>query len=315
MKTEMMKIYAAPLQGVTDCVWRHFHAKHYPGNVERYMTPFVRMEKGEPRPRDMRDVCSPLNDGVPTEAQIIFSDLKEFTVLTEALVKEGHRRINLNMGCPFPLQVKRGRGAGILDHPDVIAGIAVEMKRWEGEVTFSVKMRTGVADSTVWERVMDAVNMMPVDLVTIHPRTARQQYGGEPDRKLFALMAEKSVHPVVYNGDLLTPDDFRSVAGMFPAIAGVMIGRGLCARPSLAAEIAEGREWPHAERIARLLSMHDDMRAYYEGTLCGEAQIASKLKALWEYSEHEIGRKAWKAIHKATSIKAYDRDIALIDKE
>ncbi len=315
MKTEAMKIYAAPLQGVTDCVWRHFHAKHYPGSVERYMTPFVRLEQGEPRPRDVRDTCSPLNEGVPTEAQIIFSGPDEFATLTEALVREGHRRINLNMGCPFPLQVKRGRGAGILGRPEVIAAVGREMERWVSEVDFSAKMRVGVEDSSGWERLMAAVNALPLQLLTIHPRTARQQYGGEPDWALFGLMAERSVHPVVYNGDLLTPDHFRSVAGMFPAIAGVMIGRGLCARPSLAAEIAEGREWPHAERIARLLCMHDDMRAYYEGTLCGEAQIASKLKALWEYSEHEIGRKAWKAIHKATSIKAYDRDIALIDKE
>lgn len=315
MKTEMMKIYAAPLQGVTDCVWRHFHAKHYPGSVERYMTPFVRMEKGEPRPRDMRDACSPLNDGVPTEAQIIFSDLKEFTVLTEALVKEGHRKINLNMGCPFPLQVKRGRGAGILDHPDVIAGIAAEMKRWEDEVTFSVKMRTGVADSTGWERVMDAINMMPVDLVTIHPRTARQQYGGEPDREIFALMAEKSVHPVVYNGDVQSLPHFRIISEMFPNISGVMIGRGLYGRPSLAAEMSEGREWSWSERIERMLEMHRDMRGYYEKMLCGDAQIVSKLQALWEYSEDEIGRKAWKAIRKSTSMKSYDKAISLIDSE
>lgn len=310
-----MKIFAAPLQGVTDCVWRHFHAKHYPESIDEYTATFVRVEKGEPRKRDIRDVCSDLNVGVATSAQIIFSGIVEFILLTEALLGEGWRRIDLNMGCPFPLQVNHGRGAGILVRPNMMAEVAREMESWAGEVSFSVKMRTGVRDSAGWERLMDIVNRMPVESVTIHPRTAAQQYGGEPDRELFGQMAAMSVHRVVYNGDVRTPEEFRLIAERFPEIEGVMIGRGLCGRPSLAAEIREGREWPSGERLERLLGMHDEMREYYERVLCGVSQIVGKLKEIWEYSEDEIGRKAWKAIRKSTGLKGYDRAISMIGRE
>lgn len=309
-----MKIFAAPLQGVTDCVWRHFHAKHYPESIEEYTTPFVRVEKGKPRRRDVRDACSELNSGVATSVQIIFSGIVEFIILTEALLEGGCRRIDLNLGCPFPLQVSRGRGAGMLVRLNMIAELAKEMESWAGEVSFSVKMRTGVNDSARWERLMDIVNGMPIERLTIHPRTAAQQYGGEPDLELFGRMAAMSVHKVVYNGDVRTSDDFVRISRLFPEIDGVMIGRGLCGRPSLAAEIREGREWTTAERVERMMRMHDDVRRYCEKTLCGEAQIVSRLKEYWEYSEAEIGRKAWKAIRKSTGLQSYDRAIALINK-
>lgn len=309
-----MRLLAAPLQGVTDCAWRHFHSFHYPESLDCYLTPFVRMEKGEPRGRDMRDVCSELNTGVATVTQIIFSGPVEFGTLTEALVKEGIRRIDLNIGCPFPLQVKRGRGAGMTERIEVLAAVRREMEQWIGDVEFSAKMRTGVNDSSRWEDLMDEVEKMPLQWVTIHPRTARQQYGGEPDLDLFGRMAAATHHKVVYNGDVRTPADFRAIMQRFPQIDGVMIGRGLCGRPSLAAEIESGREWTAEERLQRVMALHTDMRSYYERTMCGEAQIVGKLQAMWEYAESEIGRKAWKAIRKANGLRGYDKAISLIGR-
>jgi len=43
-----MEIYFAPLQGFTDFVFRNSHAKYFKG-VNRYFTPFLRVENGEIR--------------------------------------------------------------------------------------------------------------------------------------------------------------------------------------------------------------------------------------------------------------------------
>ena len=136
-----MKIYIAPVQGHTDAAWRHFHYKCYGGN-HLYFTPFLRSEHGEMRQKDIRDVTSPLNEGVDLEPQVIFRDMTELETLLETLVSKQVGRINLNMGCPFPLQTGKGRGAGFLANVEEAKKIPGVLEKYP-EVDFSVKMRLG----------------------------------------------------------------------------------------------------------------------------------------------------------------------------
>ena len=50
-----MKIYAAPLQGFTEAAWRNAHEGVF-GGVDAYYSPFVRLEKGEIRNKDRKEV-------------------------------------------------------------------------------------------------------------------------------------------------------------------------------------------------------------------------------------------------------------------
>ena len=52
-----MKIYAAPLQGYTDAAWRSAHRSLYGDGVDAYFAPFVRVEHGEVRRRDLVDTA------------------------------------------------------------------------------------------------------------------------------------------------------------------------------------------------------------------------------------------------------------------
>lgn len=49
--------------------------------------------------------------------------------------------------------------------------------------------------------------------------------------------ASKLRHPVIYNGEVSSPDEIAVISA---AYAGVMVGRGLLARPSLFAEYRAG---------------------------------------------------------------------------
>ena len=51
-----MKLYAAPLQGFTEAPWRNFHEEVF-GGIDAYYTPFVRIERGGFRNRDVRDIA------------------------------------------------------------------------------------------------------------------------------------------------------------------------------------------------------------------------------------------------------------------
>lgn len=58
-----MNVYFAPLQGFTEAAYRNAHAEVF-GGVDAYFSPFVRIEKGEARAKDIRDVA-PENNSVP----------------------------------------------------------------------------------------------------------------------------------------------------------------------------------------------------------------------------------------------------------
>ncbi|MDE7386851.1 MAG: tRNA-dihydrouridine synthase family protein, partial [Muribaculaceae bacterium] len=265
-----MKLFAAPLQGYTDAPFRHWHAALY-GGVDTYFTPFLRVEKQAPASKALRDITSPLNANHPLVPQIIFNGADEFRLLVDTLVELGHRRVDLNIGCPFPPQVHRGRGAGFIACPDRWPSLQAAMACYP-HVGFSVKMRLGVGQPDEWLAIAPMLNDMPLTSVTLHPRTARQQYRGDLCLDHLDRFIDTVRHPIIFNGDITTPSQYAAIASRYPRLDGVMIGRGLLGRPSLCAEISENREWSPEERLHRLIGLHDHLFDHYSATLCGDTQ-------------------------------------------
>ena len=306
----IMKIYSAPLQGYTGPEWRALHAGMF-GGVDTYCSPFLRVEKGAPRTRDHKAIA--LSDDAPAVLpQILFRDTDEFRILADAVIAAGHDRMDLNLGCPFPPQVKHGRGAALLRNPALLEKLSGIMREQYPNVTFSAKMRLGVERGDEWRGIIDILNDMPLSHLAVHPRVAVQQYGGELWMDEFDNLLASTSIPVIYNGDILIPADCLSIAARYPRLEGMMIGRGLLARPSLAAEIKSGSEWDEQRRLDALVDINTALLDIYSDKLCGDAQILSKIKPYWDYAEPLIGRKAAKAIRKATTMTAYTSAIAKI---
>lgn len=95
-----MKIFFAPLQGYTEAAYRKAH-QEVCGGVDAYLSPFLRLEHGQIRKRDMRDI-SVVNNPEGLIPQVIASGADEFRVLTDAVIAQGYTHVNINMGCPFP---------------------------------------------------------------------------------------------------------------------------------------------------------------------------------------------------------------------
>ena len=301
----------APLQGYTDCIYRRAHHECV-GGVDEYYTPFVRIEHGEIRKKDLRDIDHERNAGVPTVPQVIAKDGDEFARLCDAVQGLGWNRIDLNMGCPFPMQVKDGRGSGLLQHPDRVGEIAREMQNRK-DVQFSVKMRLGQESTDESMTLLPIINEMPLVHVTLHPRLGRQQYKGVVDMAAFWRFLEECKHPMVYNGDIMdlsshslsllfTPS--HSLSLLFtpshsPKIKGVMIGRGLLAQP-----------WMLSDKESKevIKQMHERIYRHAVENLCGDSQILSRLHAFWEYLDIELKQK--KAILKATTLCRYNEAVA-----
>ena len=103
-----MRIYAAPLQGITTCLFRTLHAEMF-GGVDRYFAPFL-----SPAPehllteRELRDLSPDRNDLSRTVPQIMTRRSADFRWAAETLYGLGYDEVNLNLGCPAGTVTAKG---------------------------------------------------------------------------------------------------------------------------------------------------------------------------------------------------------------
>ncbi|MBQ2050775.1 MAG: tRNA-dihydrouridine synthase family protein, partial [Paludibacteraceae bacterium] len=85
-----MKLFLAPLQGLTTAEFRNLHEKHF-GGVDAYFTPFIRLEKGALRKRDVRDIeNSTVSRLIP---QVLAANADELKKILEFLMPLGFKEI------------------------------------------------------------------------------------------------------------------------------------------------------------------------------------------------------------------------------
>ena len=306
----MYKIEFAPLQGYTDAIYRTIHNKVF-GGINSYYSPFIRLEKGEVRQKDIKDILPENNENINLVPQIIVNSNEEFLKLTESVSNLGYKRIDINMGCPFPLQTKKGRGAAILQNTKHLEDI-VESINSINDIDFSIKMRLGMDSAEDAKGALEIINKAKLHHITIHPRIAKQQYKGEIDYQTFDYIYQNCLHPIIYNGDILSQEDIYNIINIYPKIEGVMIGRGLLAKPYLAMELNKTIRLSVSERLSMIMKLHDAIYDHYSSVMQGEHQLLLKMKTFWEYLDEEIGKKPYKAIKKSVNIKKYELAIRLI---
>ena len=235
---ERLKIYMAPLQGLTEAPYRNAFEKHF-GGVDVYYTPFIRWEHGGLRRKDVRDLHPDANKVGHLVPQIIAASAEEAEQILAQVVPYGYQEVDLNMGCAFPMLVKKGKGCGLLPEPERVRGLLQVVERYP-DISFSVKMRLGYENAAECMELLSVLNETRLSRVVVHARTGRQQYKGECDREAFLRFARECRHPVVYNGDVTTVESLSELQQGMPFLEGVMMGRGLLAAPWVAIEYHEG---------------------------------------------------------------------------
>lgn len=92
----MAVIHFAPLQGYTDSVYREAHTRVF-GGVDTYYTPFVRIEKGGFRNKDLKDIACDRNRQVHVVPQLIASTPDEFRSIVRLFQENGYREADINL--------------------------------------------------------------------------------------------------------------------------------------------------------------------------------------------------------------------------
>ena len=310
MNNEQLPIHFAPLQGYTDAIYRSAHARIF-GGVASYYTPFVRLEHGDFRRKDVRELDADNNRGVNLTPQLIASTPEKILRILALFIEKGYKNVDINLGCPFPTLAKRHNGAGLLPYPDEAKALLMAAIEAHPEIQFSVKMRLGWEDANECMALLPLLNSLPLSHITMHPRLGKQQYKGEVDLEAFQRFYAKCDKPVIYNGDLLTLDDIDTISNRFPRLSGLMIGRGLLANPALAIEYQQGAPLSPKEKIEKIRLLHADVFSQYGNLLeGGDLQLLTKMRTFWEYLLPDGDRKAKKVIHKTSKLSNYQAAVS-----
>ena len=306
----MTNIEFAPLQGYTDAAYRYWHNRLI-GGISCYYSPFIRIEKSDIRAKDLRDILPENNEGLNLVPQIIVNGKDELDFLSAKIRELGYSRIDINLGCPFPLQTKKGRGAALLSDPQKVQELMEAIKD-NDDIHYSVKMRLGMSSAEEFYPLIDIINDAPLRHVALHPRVATQQYKGNVDMLSFERISGEITHPLIYNGDITNLGEINSIDSRYAALSAIMIGRGLLSDPCLSYEYVNNVQLSDKEKIAKILELHAHLLEHYSARLQGDSQLLVKMKTFWEYLEPLIGRKSAKLIKKSINMAKYDAAVASI---
>ncbi len=295
-----IKLYAAPMEGLTGYIWRRAQREMF-GGVDKYFTPFLSPNGNLTFQRkELDEVTQGERDTVP---QLLTNRGDYFVWAARELYAMGYREVNFNLGCPSGTVTAKHKGAGLLAYPEELERCLDEIFGTLPEMRVSIKTRIGKNDPAEWPRLLDIYARYPVAELIVHPRLQKEFYRGVVHRDAFdAALARRQEVPV-YNGDLFTAADVAAFCRQYPQVDAVMVGRGLIADPALGRRLRGGAPASRQE----LTAFHDRLLADYRQRLSGDTPVLHRMRELWNYlsGSFEGTERELKAVRKAKTVAEY----------
>ena len=305
-----MKDYMAPMEGVTNYVYRNaYHQFYHP--MDKYFTPFISAKPNKRfSDKEIREVSPENNKGMYVVPQILTNNGDDF-LETARILKEdfGYKEVNLNLGCPSGTVTAKGKGAGFLGEPEKLKFFFDKIFS-ECEMEISVKTRIGTDYEEDWEALLNIYKSFPIKELIIHPRLLKDYYGNTPRLEAF-IKAEKELSvPLCYNGDLFTKEDYERISGVLPGTDTFMFGRGIIKKPWLLSLIRDG-EKPDKKKLR---AFHDGLYREYREILSGERNVLFRMKELWSYMAPSFTNyeKYAKKIKKSQNLCSYNEAVEML---
>ncbi|NDP20185.1 MAG: tRNA-dihydrouridine synthase family protein [Paludibacter sp.] len=300
-----MEIYLAPLQGLSDWIFRESFAQHI-GKFNKTFSPFIRVQSGDfYRPSQCNDILPQNNTFQKPVPQFLGNDADSFKRFEELCLSHNYQEVNINLGCPFPMVTGKKMGAGLLMYPEIVKDLFENIFSTT-QLKISIKCRLGLEKITEFEQLISIFNSFPLEEIILHPRVGKQQYKGEVDLKAFAHYAPLLTHPVCYNGDILTLADVESIRTLVPQVDRIMIGRGMLQNPFLLAEI-RNQNLTKKDKEKMLLNFHLSIIEHCKQKYSGDLHMLKRLEELWTYHAQgfEDGHKILKQVKKSKTLAQY----------
>lgn len=288
-----MRYYFAPMEGLTDSIYRRIHHKYFPG-VDSYYMPFISPTiHRQLTHKEDREL--PLADSVPFRAvpQVLTKVPEDFLWAAQVCADRGYDEVNLNVGCPSGTVVSKGKGSGMLRS-------AEELDRFLDAVfaasplPISVKTRLGMENPEDFVQILDVLNRYPIRELTVHPRVRKDFYKEPVREEWFRYAWENSKLPLCYNGNIIAKQQADVIANLYPGVESVMIGRALIGDPGMLSPEGTSRE--------TLKAFHDELVEEYTRVFGSQRNAMFRMKENWSllHKRFEDTDKLWKKLRKTT---------------
>lgn len=229
-KTHKPFFVLAPMDDVTDTVFRQIVAEHAPADL--MMTEFANADGycSEGKPAIMKRLLLNKKEG-PVVAQIWGIDPKNYYTMAKDLAELGFAGVDINMGCPIKDMIKKGACSAMIQNPTLANEVIAATKEGaNGKIPVSVKTRIGFnkIDTQSW---IGNLLEQKLDALIVHGRTRKEMskvpaHWDEVKKavELRDLVAPETV--MIGNGDVLNRSQGEELAEQTGA-DGIMIGRGI----------------------------------------------------------------------------------------
>lgn len=305
----MVKIYMAPMEGVTTYVYRNIYDKYF-GGVDRYFTPFVASSKL--KGREKSEVSRETNKCENLIPQVLTNNINTFGLIVNQLKNMGYNEVNINLGCPSKTVTVKGRGAGMLADIYNLEKFLDEVFE-KTDLKISIKTRLGISSMNEWEDILKVYQKFPLSELIVHARLLDELYGGSAHIDAFKLAQDMIDVPLCFNGDVRDVEGFERVVdecgGNALDVEGldtnsvvdkldcsecrnskfdaVMLGRGFIGNPWLAEEI-KGKILNYRDLLDnkfREVDKFDDCENQNNSTDSCELMMPKRLKTFKDFHD------------------------------
>ena len=258
----------APMEDVTDVVFRHVIAKASPADV--YFTEFTN-SKAYMNSDDGDTIRGRLiftDDEHPIVGHIWGKDPEDFSHMAKGLAQMGFSGVDINMGCPAENVVNNECGSGLIKTPEIAGQIIAAAK--EGGLPVSVKTRLGYYDTNEYKDWISYLLKQDIVNLTVHLRTREEMSDYEAHWEFIPELVKlrDKIAPqtlLTINGDIANRQVGLELVEKY-GVDGIMIGRGVFDNPFAFEKEARSHD---REELLNLLEFHldlyDQMTEQYPG--------------------------------------------------
>ncbi|MEM3126448.1 MAG: tRNA dihydrouridine synthase DusB [Candidatus Woesearchaeota archaeon] len=200
--------------------------------------------------------------------------------------------IDVNLGCPAPPITNQGCGAALLEKPQFLKELFSKLTTINKPIT--AKMRLGVKSSQNCVKTAKLLEGCGIAALSVHGRTAVQNYTGKADYKAIREIKEALSIPVIGNGDVFKPEDAEKLFKETNC-DGILLARGAIGNPFIFKQLIDYFETgayqlpTNEEKIEAFLRFFEYAKdnqnlstikahaAYFTKGIKGGAQIRSSL--------------------------------------
>lgn len=232
----MIKVYLAPMAGITDYPFRKAVLKFGADEVTTEMVSSEALTRNSQKTFKRINI---FNENTKKIVQIVGCDLNR--MVESAKINEGIGAdvIDINMGCPAKKIINSFAGSALMKDEKLACEIVKNVVN-AVKIPITVKMRLGWDFESINAHILaQKFEELGVQKITIHARTRSQFYTGNANWKAIENIKKNVKIPVVCNGDIKTIKDAQTAISESTCDS-IMVGRAAIGAPWLIRKMIQG---------------------------------------------------------------------------